>query len=54
MQIARTQGFLIEEAIDDAYILAIDENYVSPGQRALNDGTVYGSLTLSKSLSRFE
>ncbi|KAF5067504.1 macro domain-containing protein [Acetobacterium wieringae] len=38
MQIARTQGFLIEEAIDDVYILGIDENYVSPGQRALNDG----------------
>ncbi|MDD3305828.1 MAG: macro domain-containing protein [Acetobacterium sp.] len=38
MQIARTQGFFIEEVIDDVYILAIDENYVSPGQRALNDG----------------
>lgn len=38
MQIARTQGFLIEEAIDDVYILGIDEHYVSPGQRALNDG----------------
>lgn len=38
MQIARTQGFLIEEVIDDVYILGIDENYITPGQRALNDG----------------
>lgn len=38
MQIARTQGFVVEEVIDDVYILAIDENYVSPGQRTLNDG----------------
>lgn len=38
MQIARTQGLFIEEVIDDVYVLANDENYVSPGQRAINDG----------------
>jgi O-acetyl-ADP-ribose deacetylase (regulator of RNase III) len=38
MQIARTQGFFIEEVIDDVYILANDESYESPGQRALNGG----------------
>lgn len=38
MQIAREQGLEVSEVIDDVYILANDENHVSPGQRALNDG----------------
>lgn len=51
MQIARTQGFLIEEVIDDVYILAIDENYVSPGQRALNDGMDLASKFLEDGIN---
>lgn len=38
MQIARTQGLFVEEVIDDVYTLANDENYVLPGQRAINCG----------------
>lgn len=38
MQIARTQGLFVEEVIDDVYTLANDENYVLPGQRAINGG----------------
>lgn len=51
MQIARTQGFLIEEAIDDVYILGIDENYVSPGQRALNGGMELAGKFLDDSIN---
>lgn len=38
MHMAREQGLAVAEVIDDVYILANDENYVSPGQRALNTG----------------
>lgn len=38
MHIARERVITVEEVIDDVYILANDENYVSPGQRALNTG----------------
>lgn len=38
MQIAREQGLVVEEMIDDVYILANAENYETPGQRALNNG----------------
>ena len=36
MQIAREQGISVEEVIDDEYILANDENFELPVQRAIN------------------
>lgn len=38
MHLARERGLFVEELIDDIYVLANDENYVSPGQRAINSG----------------